>query len=109
MKKQELEDMIKSLNNIKDIINKENYNLSSAVNMNLIHVVPNLEKELERMNTEKVVINCPSLKLIDNDDDNLEKKLNEAIKELVLQDYKIIDFGMFGTMNNLSGYIKYTT
>ena len=84
-----------------NISNQQNFNISSAINKHLVKVSNLLHKEYNRLDADKIDINCPRLLLIVGPDFvNKEQKalsevLNEKMKELVLSDNKIIDFGLY--------------
>lgn len=114
MKKVELETAIDALKDLKLISDRLNYNESVAINTKLMLALPVLEKELTRLEAEKIDIACPQLIVLGVKDVNTKQTLsdfvNEKLKELVLADYKIIDYGLYS--NNTSDvyvFIKYTS
>lgn len=115
MKKSDIEDMLKYCEAIKEISNKQNYNVSTAINQNLVRVTKKLKEEFDRMNNDKLVINCPSIILIKASDlkyqeMSLSDYMNNKMKELVMNDYKIIDFGISNVEDNfIYAFIKYTS
>lgn len=113
MKKEDLEMIIARVREVKRIGDQQTYNLSTAINQNLMKIFPILETELERMNTDKIAVNCPALHLIGangniKDIDELTNALNQKMQELVMNDFKILDFGLCGN-SSLMAYIKYTS
>lgn len=113
MKKEDIEMIIARVKEVKRIGDQQTYNLSTAINQNLMKVFPLLENELDRMNNEKITINCPALLLIGaegeiKDINELTNRLNNKMQELVMNDFKIIDFGLCGN-SSLMAYIKYTS
>lgn len=115
MKKNDLELVLHHLREVKKIGDLQNYNLSTSINQNLMKVFPILEAEQKRMDTEKITINCPALMLVGaneaiHDKKSLSDFLNQKMQELVLNDYKIIDFGLWGKDGDeLIAFIKYTS
>lgn len=113
MKKQDIEICIEALNNIRAISDKQIYNVSSAINKEIIKIRPILEEEHRRMNEEKIVINCPAIMFIgtneiDFNKDSLSEFINKKLQELVLNDKKIIDYGL-SNKEGILAYIKYTS
>lgn len=116
MKKGELENLINYVKNIKNISDKQSYNISTAINQNIIKILPILEKEYERLDMDKITVNCPAIIIIKPEDfeenihTSLSEYINQKMQELVINEYKIIDFGIQVTPNNsLCAYIKYTS
>lgn len=114
MKKQELEQIIDDLKAIKNLTDKEEYLVSKEANQHFIKILPILNKELERMDTSKVEVNCPAIMIIKMEQSfqgkskfTLTDCINSRLEELVLNDYKIIDFGL-QPGNPEIAYIKYT-
>lgn len=109
MKIKELEEVINNLQSVKEITDRLNYNQSSMINKSLMPALNTLQTEYDRMASNKIEIDCPCIKLIKiTDTSEAEDTLNYEIEQLVLNGFKIIDFGIMGTMSNMSGYIKYT-
>ena len=113
MKKQDIELCIEALNNIRAISDKQIYNVSSAINKEIIKIRPVLEEEHKRMNEEKIVINCPAIMFIgtseiDFNKNSLSEFINKKLQELVLNDKKIIDYGL-SDKDGILAYIKYTS
>lgn len=105
MKKQDIEMIQKQLTEIKSISDKLDYNTSSAINQKLIKITPVLSAEYERMNTDNISINCPKLYLFTNREASEQKLtvadfMNKKLQELVVNGYKIIDFGKFDEAYN---------
>lgn len=115
MKKLEIEEMLKACNGIRDISNKQNYNVSSAINQQLVKITNKLKEEYDRMDKDKITINCPAIILIKASDlqykeQSLSDYINNKMKELVMNNYKIIDFGISGISGNqIYAFIKYTS
>lgn len=111
MKKQELEQAINDLKGIKEVSDKQDYLVSSAINVKYNAVLNVLDKELRRMSTEKVEVNCPKILLLEHNQKGkttFTDSINSKLQELVLADYKIIDYGVFDS-NPEMAFIKYTT
>lgn len=113
MKKQDIEVCLEALNNIRAISDKQIYNVSSAINKEIIKIKPVLDEEHKRMNNEKIVINCPAIMFIGTSEidfsvESLSEFINKKLQELVLNDYKIIDYGICDKEGILA-YIKYTS
>lgn len=99
MKKTEIELAIASINNIKEISNKLNYNDSSKINQNIINVLPVLTKELDRLNKEGINIRCPQLKIITTQmasdmNQTLEEYTNLVIQQICENEGEILDFDL---------------
>lgn len=115
MKKIEVEEMLKICDNIQNISNKQSYNVSSAINQNLVKIKNTLKEEYNRMDNDKITINCPGIILIKASDlqykeQSLSDYINNKMKELVMNNYKIIDFGISGINGNqIYAFIKYTS
>lgn len=115
MRKTDIDDMLKACDNIRNISNKQNYNVSSIINQNLVKVTTKLKEEFERMDKDKLTINCPAIILIKASDlqyqeMSLSDYINNKMKELVMNNYKIIDFGISNVDNNfIYAFIKYTS
>ena len=116
MKKTELEGAIEDLHEIKKITDKQEYLVSSAVNVKYNSIIKVLDKELKRLDNEKVEVNCPKLLIIKSpkilqkkDDIDIQTAVNKMLEELVKQDYKIIDFGLMSFNEDMyTAFIKYT-
>lgn len=115
MRKSEIDDMLKACDNIRNISNQQSYNVSTAINQNLVKVTKKLKEEFERMDNDKLTINCPAIILIKASDlqyqeMSLSDYMNNKMKELVMNNYKIIDFGISNVENNfIYAFIKYTS
>ena len=113
MKKSDLELVIETLEDIKTISNRLDYNSSTSINKRLSTVLPILEKEYERMSEDKIEIHCPKL-LVFTAKDIPDKKVtlidcaNNAMEDLVKKGYKIIDFGINTDSSSIFIFIKYT-
>lgn len=116
MKKQDLELIQEQLKQIKDISDRLDYNTSSSINQKLVKITPVVKTELERLNTEKITINCPKFMTLISSYDKVDEDMNKKLQELVVNDYKIIDFGIFKTCDGTANkseyvrlFIKYTS
>ena len=99
MKVTDLESIQESLDIIKTVSDKLDYNTSSAINKEIIKISPIISKEIERMDTEKITINCPKILILSIENlmakfyaSDLTDAINEQLKELVVNGYKIIDY-----------------
>lgn len=113
MKKSDVELVIDTISNIKEFTNKLDFNTSKYINQQVIKIKPILDKELERLENEKVTINSPRLLLLSTKDIDSEQTLvdlaNTKMSELVENNYKIIDFGLYDNKTQeMYVYIKYT-
>lgn len=116
MKKADVEETINVLDNIKKCTATMDFKTSSYINQQVVKVLPLLEDELTRLETAKVKVNCPKLFVMGvedlDDGQTLVDALNIEMSELVENGYKIIDFGLYGSTNNVHNnvhaYIKYT-
>ena len=117
MKKLDLENMIKELQELKKYSDENlNYNQSVIINKYIIDVIPKLKNEYERMDKDKITVNCPQLFLIKAENPfakfegkTLTEYLNDKLKEYILNNYKIIDYGVMPQTNGIYAYIKYTS
>lgn len=114
MKKVDLENAITSLKELKSFTDRLEYNTSTFVNQKLMTVFPVLQAEYDRLDNDKVVINCPKLLIVGSKDVTTKQTLtdfvNDKLQELVMNDYKIIDYGLWGRSNEeILIYIKYTS
>ena len=112
MKKQEIETIIQKLKEVKEITDKQEYLVSSAINQKLTEVFPLLDKELQRLDNNKIEVTSPAIVLVNydpesNPDKSFTEYFNSVLHNLVLQDFKIIDYGIYPGL--ITGYIKYTT
>lgn len=115
MKKVEMEQIINNLKELKNITDSQEYLVSSKANELFIKVMPLLDKELQRLSETNVEVNSPALLLFEYKDIEKTNKsvtdfINSKLQELVLSDYKIIDYGLFNknTNGDILIYIKYT-
>jgi len=113
MKKSDVELILDTLKDVKTIVNRLDYNTSSALNKRIMTIYPLIEKEYDRLDTEKIEINSPKVMLIGLKDANeaqmsLTDFTNNTLEDLVSKNYKIIDFGPVVSDNSIVMYIKYT-
>lgn len=99
MKKLELENIINKLNDIKKFSDSLDYNTSSYINKQLVTILSTLHNEYDRMDIDKIEINCPRIKIIKLSDieylydtNNFVDAVNLELKELTVNGYKIIDY-----------------
>ena len=59
MKKIEIENIINNLTELKKFSNNLDYNTSVVINKTINNIIPVLNKEYQRMDDEKITINCP--------------------------------------------------
>lgn len=115
MKKQELEDIKTAIKDLQEFCNQQDYNTTTFINKRINIILPKIQKELDRMDNTKIEINCPKLLLITSDEayaaeTTLTEYVNKQLQELVLNEYKIIDYGIWNsTESKLFIYIKYTS
>lgn len=113
MRKTDVEKIIDALNTIKNYTNKMDFKSSTFINQQLIQIQPILNKELDRLENDNIEINSPKLLLLSTKDLDAEQTLvdlaNIRMSELVENNYKIIDFGIYETkMQEMFIFIKYT-
>lgn len=113
MKKSDIELIIDRINDIKDFTNTLDFNTSRFINQQVIQIMPILKSELDRLDDSKITINSPRLLAFCAKDINSEQSLidfaNNKMSELVENNYKILDFGLYeGSEHNMYVYIKYT-
>lgn len=113
MRKTDVEKIIDALNIIKNYTNKMDFKSSTFINQQLIQIQPILNKELDRLENDNIEINSPKLLLLSTKDLDAEQTLvdlaNIRMSELVENNYKIIDFGIYETkMQEMFIFIKYT-
>ena len=112
MKKSDIEQIIDHLKEIKKVSDIQNYTVSTSINQHLMKITPLLDNELDRLSRDKVTVNCPAIIIIKADEKTNNKSLtdfiNEKLQELVMNDYKIIDYGIEYANNEILAYIKYT-
>lgn len=116
MKKQDIETIQKYVDEIKQISDKLDYNTSSAINQRLVKVTPLLKSELDRVDNNKIEMDCPQIIIIKSNDviNRKENKsitdyMNSKLKELVINEFKIIDFGIVPNGEEIYAFIKYTS
>lgn len=114
MKVEDLEGVLKNLKELKSFTDKLDYNTFSHINKLLTNIFPVLQAEYDRMDKNKITINCPQLLILGSteklEDQTFTSYVNDKLQELVMQGYKIIDYGLctgFPTSEMLV-YIKYT-
>lgn len=96
-----LDDINKSIDLLKTLQNYLNgleYNVSSYSNQILVKVLPILQDEKARLESSNVEINCPKIKIFTNQDaknnkQTVEEYMNYCLRELVVNNYKIIEYG----------------
>ena len=113
MRKIEVEKIIEVIDNIKDFTKTMDFKTSTFINQQVIQARPILEKELARLENEKIDINSPRLLLLSTEELDSTQTLvdlaNTKMSELVENNYKIIDFGLYeGKTPDVYVYIKYT-
>lgn len=116
MKKEEIEQVLSSLDEIKAITDKQEYVVSKGVNLLMNEIRPILNSELQRLDFNEVRCTAPRVKLIRSDDISyLEEIMNSVLESLIMENYKIIDFSVINLLNDKSheiiytGIIKYTS
>lgn len=120
MKARDIEEIQKFLSEIKDFSNKQDYNTFTFINQRIVKILPILDTELKRLELTNVEMNCPKIKIFTNRNakeskQTVEEYMNERLKELVLDDYKIIDYGKLDetfeddNTRTIYFYIKYTS
>ena len=109
MKKSELDVIIQNFKEIKEFSDHFDYNSSSYINQRMMHIKPILEKEQSRLDGD-VDVNCPMIMSAVVNFDNCDNWINQNIKKLVSEDYKILDFGTIiePTSGLILAQIKYT-
>lgn len=114
MKKQIVDSLISDLTSIKNITDKQEYLVSSKVNTIYTKMLPELEKESKRLSDSDVEITSPKILILeynkfDSSSQNMcetfSKQINKELQNLVINNYKIIDYGL---INKEVAYIKYT-
>lgn len=109
MKKKEIEQVITSLDEIKAITDKQEYIVSKSVNLLMNEIKPVLNKELQRLDFNKVECTSPKIKLIKRTDIiDLEDVINTELENLVINNYKVIDYSIINLLNEKSHEIVYT-
>ena len=116
MKKQDIEMLQKYVDEIKQVSDKLDYNTSSAINQRIVKITPLLKSEWDRVDKNKIEIDCPQIIVIKSNEimNRKENKsitdyMNNKLKELVLNEYKIIDFGIVPNGQEVYAFIKYTS
>lgn len=109
MKITDLKEIKNNLLEIKQITDKEEYLVSSNVNQRLMNVLPLIDSEIERMESTGVEVHCMQIKIIQHtatSGRSFTDIINEQIKLLTLQDFKIIDCEIKDDLS--TAIIKYT-
>lgn len=116
MKKQDIEMLQKYVDEIKQVSDKLDYNTSSAINQRIVKITPLLKSELDRVDNNEIEIDCPQIIVIKSNEIMNKKEnksitdyMNNKLKELVLNEYKIIDFGIVPNGQEVYAFIKYTS
>ena len=117
---------ISDIRNIKDLIceikeftNTMDYNTSSYINERIVKILPLLEEEEKRLENTDTTITSPKICIFTatqaiNDADTVESYMNNKLRELVINGYKVIDYGRLDTIKDEDGkseiylFIKYT-
>ena len=119
MKLDDINRSIDLLKTLQDYLNGLEYNISSYSNQILVKVLPILQDEKIRLENSGVEINCPKIKIFTNLDaknnkQTVEEYMNYCLRELVINNYKIIEYGkideQYADDNTrvIYFYIKYT-
>lgn len=127
MKKLELEEIMNNLKEISNVASRQDYNTSTAINKLINSITPHIKTEYERLNADKVELNCPRIFMDELDVEHLDlgqdiynpesyvvscimNNMNEKLAELVSEGHIIIDYGIETSINGsgLLYYIKYT-
>ena len=115
MKKQEISDVLEKLEDIHMYSStKLDYNSTTYINKRLVDIQSTLRKEYDRLNSDKIDLNCPQLLVLQTKDVTNGKPLieyaNEVMSNLVSEGKKIIDYGLWNRdTTDICVYIKYTT
>ena len=119
MKIQDISNAQIMLEELRDFANKQDYNTFTFINQRLVKLIPMLEAEYNRLQTNIVVANCPQICIFTNRDamnENMtvQDYMNSKLKDFVNQDFKIMDFGKLDetfeddNSRTLYFYIKYS-
>lgn len=113
--KSDIESLITDINELKEISDKQEYVVSSKMNTIYNKILPILEKESQRLETSNIEANSPKIIIINYDKNEyfgsgnsaqgFTDQINEQLQQLIVNEYKIIDYGL---INNECAYIKYT-
>lgn len=120
MKIQDIDNLQKYVDEIKVISDKLDYNTSSAINKNITKIIPLLKEERNRLESSNVDIDFPRIKIFTNREAiehkmTVQDYMNYNLQELVVNEYKIIDFGKLDeeyeddNSRTIYLYIKYTS
>lgn len=97
MKKSDLDLAIETLRDLKKISDRLDYNTSTAINVRVMTILPILEKEFNRLDTDKIdITNSPRVMIIDDENKpeeiTFEDFVNTNLTNLVELGNKIIDY-----------------
>lgn len=109
MKKIELEEIKQGLMEIQEITNKQEYLVSSYVNQRLAKMYPLIDKEIHRMESTGVEVNCLKVLIMHYKPDSkisFTDLINTEIAKLTQNDYKVIDCEIKDDLH--TAIIKYT-
>lgn len=113
MQKQQIDELISDLKELKDISDKQEYVVSAKMNTIYNKMLPILQEESQRL-SGNIQVNSPQILILDyvpfrysTEDiaDSFTMQLNDELRKLVEQKYKIIDYGL---VCKDRAYIKYT-
>ena len=119
MKIKDIENIQSWLKDIKSVSDKQSYNVSSEINKSLVKIIPILNDEYNRLTDNHIDIDCPRICIFTNRDakeykQTVQDYMNNKLRELVSNDFKIIDFGKLDesfeddNSRTIYFYIKYT-
>ena len=113
----EIDLILNTLTEIQQLSMKQNYNFGSTIGKKVINVLPYLNKEKEKLQNKNLKVNAPQFlnlkisidnKFPDKSEQIIVDKLNEALQDLVKEDFEIIDYGLdFSDINYYRAYIKF--
>lgn len=120
MKKIDIEQIQTQLEEIKAYMDKQDYNSSTYINQRIIKIRPILEAEIRRMDRDDIEVHTPKILIFTNREAKQNKKtvqeyMNYKLHELVINDYKIIDYGKLDeayeddNTRTIYLFIKYTS
>lgn len=115
MLKSDIDNLISDINELKTISDKQEYVVSAKMNTIYNKMMPILQKESKRLELNNIEIDSPRILIISYDKSmyfgsgnlaqGFTEQINEQLQDLVMAEYKIIDFGL---INNEYAFIKYT-